>query len=423
MAAVRGRPSAHRFRRAQRRVFAMGSRAFLLAVLLFALWSTACSSAADPSQTTAGDASAGSPPTSAAGEEADEEPWPDGFVPGVSTAGWRTDFTKRIVSLGEIESGGPGKDGIPAIDEPVFTSTGEADRFLAPDEPVMVVRRGADARAYPIQILIWHEIVNDVVGGDAIAVTFCPLCNTALAFERTVGGRVLDFGTTGNLRHSDLVMYDRQTETWWQQASGEAIIGEFVGTTLEPVAASIFSYADFRAAYPTGQVLSRETGHDRPYGQNPYEGYDTGDPFFFRGDVDARLRPTERVVAVVVGDEAVAYPFSRLESVRTVNDAVGGRAIAVFFKPGTRSALDAEAIRNARLVGAGVVFDRSFGGRDLTFRADGDLFRDDETGTRWDIAGRAVSGPLAGSQLESVAHGNHFWFAWAVFRPETRVYG
>lgn len=326
------------------------------------------------------------------------------------------------MNLGEIESGGPGKDGVPSIDVPMFVATREADRFLAADEPVMVVRRGDDARAYPIQILIWHEIVNDVVGGEPVAVTFCPLCNTALAFRRNVGGRVLDFGTTGNLRHYDLVMYDRQTETWWQQASGEAIVGEYVGTTLDPVPASIVAYGDFKASYPSGQVLSREIGYERPYGQNPYERYDSGAPFLFRGKADGRMPPTERMVAVVVGGQAVAYPFSRLEQVRVVNDVVGGRPLLVFFKPGTRSALDAETIRNSRLVGAGVVFDRTLNGQQLTFVADGDLARDQQTGSRWDITELAVSGPLAGSRLEPVTYGNHFWFAWAVFRPETRVY-
>lgn len=135
---------------------------------------------------------------------------------------WRTDFTKHTVPMEEIVSGGPPKDGIPAIDDPDFVSIRDAGRWLDGREPVIVVENAGDARAYPYQILIYHEIVNDVVGGRPLSVTYCPLCNTALVFERRHGERLLDFGTTGRLRHSDMVMYDRQTESWWQQATGEA---------------------------------------------------------------------------------------------------------------------------------------------------------------------------------------------------------
>ena len=348
----------------------------------------------------------------------DAVPWPDltGSDLRFSTSGWSTNFSRTSVKLSEIESGGPGKDGIPPIDNPNFVTTAEADEFLAPDEPVMMLRVGDDARAYPLQILIWHEIVNDIVAGEPVVVTYCPLCNTAIAFRSTVEGRVLDFGTTGNLRHSDLVMYDRQTESWWQQITGEAIVGELVGTTLDFVPAGIVAYSDFKAAAPDGRVLSLQTGHERPYGGNPYVGYDTGSPFLFSGEVDARLRATERVVAVTVDADAAAYPFEILESERVVNDVVGGRPLVVLFKPGARSSLDAETIRDSRQVGTGVVFDRRVGERTLTFLAAGDFAADIETGSQWDITGRAVQGPLAGTQLEPVTHGNHFWFAWAVFR-------
>ncbi|MFQ5875457.1 MAG: DUF3179 domain-containing protein, partial [Dehalococcoidia bacterium] len=187
--------------------------------------------------------------------------------------------------------------------------------WLADNEPVISFELNGDARAYPIQVLIWHEVVNDVVGGVPVVVTFCPLCNTALAFERTLNSTVHDFGTSGMLRFSDLIMYDRQTQTWWQQIGGEAIVGELTGTRLKQLPASIVSWKAFRTSFPGGQVLSRDTGFARDYGRNPYTGYDDVNkpPFLFVGPEDDRLRPVDRVVTVSIGDEAAAYPFLELE--------------------------------------------------------------------------------------------------------------
>lgn len=347
---------------------------------------------------------------------------------------WRTDFSRHTVPLEEIVSGGPPKDGIPAIDKPTFETVRGADRWLDDREPVIVVQHGVEARAYPLQILIWHEIINDRIGDLPIAVTYCPLCNTAIVFDRRHAGRVLDFGTTGRLRHSDLVMYDRQTESWWQQATGEAIVGTLAGDTLRWLDAQTVSWAEFKAAHPDGEVLSRRTGFSRPYGTNPYTGYDAPDgsplPGFFRGKRDNRLPAMERVVAVRVGSETAAYPFSRMREVRVVNDVVGGRALVVFWAPGTASALDASRIASGRDVGASGVFDRRVGCpsktggcRTLTFElGPGGLFRDRETGTTWSLRGIALSGQLRGARLTAIPAGDYFWFAWAAFRPETRVW-
>ncbi len=340
------------------------------------------------------------------------------------TSGWETDFTKNSVSLTEIMSGGPPKDGIPAIDRPEFVGVSAADDWIKPKEPVIFVERGADARAYPLQILIWHEIVNDIVDGVPVTITFCPLCNTAIAFDRRVGARVLDFGTTGRLRFSDLVMYDRQTESWWQQATGEAIIGEFVGTRLVPLPVQIISWDTFKHAFPGGKVLSLHTGHQRPYGQNPYAGYDNIDssPFLYRGPTDARLRPMDRVVTVSIGTDDAAYPFSALQRLHVINDAVAGREIVIFFENGVTSALDQPSIAESRDIGTAGVFERTVSGKTLTFTWTGGRISDQQTGSAWSILGAAVTGPLKGVRLTPVVHGQHFWFAWAVFRPKTRVY-
>ena len=337
---------------------------------------------------------------------------------------WDTDFTKHTVDLGEFISGGPSKDGIPALDEPKFDSIADGEEFLVDREPVIALELNGDARAYPLGILTRHEIANDVVGGVPVAVTFCPLCNSAIVFERELEGVVYDFGVSGFLRNSDLVMFDRQTDSWWQQFTGEAIVGELTGALLEVAPSAIVSWADFKATYPDGRVLSRDTGFGFNYGFNPYVGYDSNEaPFLFTGEIDDRLSPIERVVAIELNGEAVAYPFSLLEEQRVVHDTVGGESIVVFLQPGTASALAEQNIAEARDVGASGVFLPEAAGRSLTFRADGDGFVDDETGSSWNVLGKAVGGPLAGEELEPIVHGDHFWFAWAAFNPETRVFG
>ena len=304
----------------------------------------------------------------------------------VNTAAWETDFSKHTVPLGELTSGGPGKDGIPAIDEPVFEPVEAADGWLEAREPVIELELGSEARAYPLQILIWHEIVNDTVAGLPVAVTFCPLCNTALVFDRRLDSRLLDFGTTGNLRNSDLVMYDRQTESWWQQFGGEAIVGELAGSRLTPVPARIVAWENFARDHPDGQVLSRDTGYPRTYGSNPYGGYDSVDspPFFpAANEGDDRLPPKERVVFLERGEDAVVVPFSVLEQRGTVEVAVGGERLEAIWVPDVRSALDSGDISDGRLVGSADV-------------------RSVETGER-------------------VAFDIPFWFAVAAFRPDVRI--
>lgn len=338
---------------------------------------------------------------------------------------WKTDFSKISVPVKEIVSGGPPKDGIPAIDEPKFESPAEADRWLENSDPVVLVEHGGEVKAYPLAILIWHEIVNDNVGGQPVSVTFCPLCNTALVFDRNVAGRILDFGTTGRLRHSDLIMYDRQTETWWQQAVGEAIVGELLGTVLDFVPANTYAWEMARSLYPDLLVLSRDTGQQRDYGRNPYVGYDdpggTPLPMFFRADEDPRLPAMERVVSVDI-DDGWAVGFKALSEARVINDEVGGLSFAVVWKSGASSAVDRSQISSGRDVGQTAVFDRRVGDRTLTLEWKNESLRDRETGSTWDLAGRALAGPLTGERLRSVPHGNHFWFGWVVFRPDTKVW-
>lgn len=336
-----------------------------------------------------------------------------------------TDFELHTVAYDEILSGGPPKDGIPAIDKPNFLPVEEADEWLEPQEPVVLLQVANVTRAYPVQILMWHEIVNDVVGGVPVAVSFCPLCNTAIAFERTFEGQVLDFGTTGRLRYSNLIMYDRQTETWWQQASGEGIAGKFAGRQLTFLPASIVSWADFKAAHPGGEVLSRDTGFGRRYGQNPYLGYDdvNRSPFLYDGPQPPdQLLPMARVLTLDLNGQAIAYPYQVLEEIHVVNDTVAGTPVAVFWDTGTASALDAGSVAGGRDVGTAVAFSREVQGDTLTFRFQDGSIMDEHTGSEWNVLGQGIAGPLAGAQLEPVVSINHFWFSWAAFRPETRIF-
>ena len=275
-----------------------------------------------------------------------------------------TDFSRHSVDFAEIMSGGPPKDGIPAIDDPVvkpldaFDDDAFADGAIGPREPVISVAVGDDIRAYPLRILMFHEIVNDVIGGIPVAITYCPLCNSAIVFDRRHAGQVLDFGTTGKLRNSDLVMYDRQTESWWQQFLGEAIIGELTGARLRILPSRIESFERFKARAPKGKMLAAPSGWraDR-YGRNPYAGSDSDPrkrPFLYLGRLPPGLAPLERVVSV--GKEAWSFALLRKKRRVTAGDLV------ITWSPGQNSALDSGVIARGRDVGNVVVQRRGAGG-------------------------------------------------------------
>lgn len=343
---------------------------------------------------------------------------------------WRTLWGIRILEFDELGPGCPYRDCIPSIENPRFETVGEAAAVLVDAMPLVHVEVNGDARGYPLDILTRREIVNDVIGGEPIAVTFCPLCNTAIGFKRTIGGEVLEFGVSGLLRNSDLVMYDRATQTLWQQATGRAIIGAYVGARLEKVSASIVSFGQFRGEFPNGLVLSREGG---TYGRNPYVNYDSDEtPFLFRGEIDPRLSGIERVVGIETASPAdgspeyIAYPWSALSERRVINDVRGGAPIAVFWTPGANTALGAANIAEAADIGAAAVFDARIGDIALFFEPNPDdpqTFLDNATGSTWNIFGRAVEGGLEGAQLAPVIHADYFWFAWAAFHPDTEVFG
>jgi len=343
---------------------------------------------------------------------------------GRAFPGWTTDFSRHAVALSEFQDGGPGRDGIPPIDRPRVVSLSAGDGFLAAREPVIAVEAGGETRAYPEQILVWHEIVNDMLGGRPVVVTYCPLCNSALAFDRRLDGRTLTFGTTGKLRNSDLVMWDRQTQSWWQQFTGTALVGELTGAKLAPVNAQVLSWSQFKAAHPDGSVLARPEPSDRPYGTNPYVGYEaapSSQPTFYDGRLDPRFEPLERVSAVFAGDQTAVVGFSELSRDPVIEGTIGGAPLVVLYIRGVASALDERSIADSRDVGTVGVFDPRLAGHTLRFTPVGDAGFRDQTGTTWDVTGRAVDGPKRGSQLQALRHDEQFWFALAAFVPRARL--
>ncbi|MEM9393265.1 MAG: DUF3179 domain-containing protein [Pseudomonadota bacterium] len=267
-----------------------------------------------------------------------------------------TDFEVHSVPLNEIMSGGPGKDGIPALSDPQFVTI-DQKTSIDDREPVIAVEiEGAQPRAYPIRYLMWHEIVNDTVGGVPLAVTFCPLCNSAITFDRRVGDAELTLGVTGKLRKSDMVMYDRETESWWQQAIGEGIVGIYTGEVLIQLPTWMESYAAFKMRNPDGLVMA-EPQWRRAYGRNPYVNYDSSRrPFLYSGEEPPHGIPAlARVVRV--GDQA--WPLERLANVEELTE--GG--VTITWTAGKASALDAERISQGRDVGAIRVRDAE--GRDV----------------------------------------------------------
>ncbi len=345
------------------------------------------------------------------------------------TENWVTDWTQRSIDLTELVVGirvSDPRDRIPPIDEPVFDTIDDGNDWLDDREPGVLLDFNGEQRFYPLAILTRHEIVNDDVGGTPIALTYCPLCNTAIAFDRTVDGTVLRLGTSGLLRNSDLVMWDDVTQSLWQQITGEAIVGSMTGTQLKFLPAAIVSWGDFKSGFPSGVVLSRNLGFGIQYGANPYVGYSqSARPFLFSGEIDNRFPALERVVGVTIGDESKAYPFSIISGERAVNDTLGGTPIVVFWGSAeTADALDGPIIADSQSIGTGVAYERLLDGQVLTFTArdDGD-FTDEQTGSTWNILGQATAGPLAGENLPRVVHRNEFWFAWQAFFSDAAVYG
>lgn len=338
---------------------------------------------------------------------------------------WITNFEKTSVDFSELIPGGPPKDGIPAIVNPKFESNQSASDWVSEREPVISLEINGEAKAYPLQILMFHEIANDELGSKHVLVSFCPLCYSAIVYNRELDNEVHRFGVSGLLRNSDLVMYDQKTESFWEQFTGEAIVGEMLGRKLEPIPSQIISFEQFVEMYPNGKILSKETGFNRPYGKNPYTGYDDIDksPFAFTGEIDDRLPPNEKVIAVKINDEYKAYPYSITWTTRVINDEFNGEKIVVFHLDGAVSSMDEREIAKSKEMGSTGVYNRIINDRELTFRIENrKIIKDDQTNSTWSITGKAIEGDLKGEQLKKEFHGDYFSFALFAFAPDTEIF-
>lgn len=315
-------------------------------------------------------------------------------------------------------------DSIPAIDHPRFLRASKVG-FVRPDEPVIALDwRGYD-RAYPVQILAYHEIVNDVVGGRPIAVTFCPLCNSGVAFSRRVAGRTLTFAVTGQLNFANLVMFDRETVSQWRQLEGVAISGPFKGARLRLVPAQMVSFGEWRAAHPNGLVMRRPP-FPFHYGVDPYHGYDldpTRPSVAARGEpVDPRLPPKWRVVGVTTNGRSVAFPAPMRRSGAEVETArLGDLHLVAFFRYGVAQPEMNYELSMSPKGWSGSVWVARVGPRALRFTVRGGTFVETTTGSVFDLFGRGVTGPLAGEHLLAPPQATAFWFAWSAFYPHTTV--
>jgi hypothetical protein len=319
-----------------------------------------------------------------------------------------TDGTRHTVPLDQIVAGGPPKDGIPSIDNPKFESTGAADRYLKNDGFGLSVEVDGEYRYYPYQILVWHEIVNDTFNDKPLLVTYCPLCFTGIVFERTVDGEPVAFGTSGKLWNSNLVMYDRKTDSYWSQVMGESIVGPKAGTRLKHYPAETIRWDEWRDEHPDGEVLSRDTGIRRDYTRDPYGNYyENQDVMFPLTNNDDRLSVKTRIFGVRINDQRKAYPWSTIENERLIEDTVGGEPILIVYDEDS---------------GSSKGFKRTLDGEVLDFRLDDGVLKDVNTDSEWSFDGEAVGGELQGETLEPIVLEGGYWFSWAAAFPQTELY-
>ncbi len=346
---------------------------------------------------------------------------------------WKTDTTLRNVELSEIILLMT-RGGFPAIDYPKFIGKESGMTAFFKHEPVIAVVVNNEAKAYPLNMLTMHEMTNDSLGGLAILPTYCPLCNSSIVYNRTLKHNDktynLDFEVSGMLRHSDMIMADKQTETWWQQLSGKGIVGELYEAELEIIPSMVISVEEFFTRYPKGKILSPNTGtsSEDDYGTNPYVGYDNPEntpykSFYKSDDINDRLPPMERIISVGENELYKIYPFSKLMEEGVINDNFNNNRFVLFYKSETVSILDQAEIAASKNIGSATVFYAELGGNFLNFEIKDNQIIDKNTKSTWDITGLCIKGKLKGKTLRPMIHGNHFAFAWLSFHPDSMIYG
>jgi len=317
-----------------------------------------------------------------------------------------TNGIKHIVPLDKIKSGGPPKDGIPSIDKPNFVTASDAN-FVSDNDLVIGLIINGETKAYPLFILVWHEIVNDIVGDVPVAVTYCPLCFTNQVFERTINEQVTEFGTSGKLYNSNLVMYDRNTNSQWSQAIGIAITGELTGQKLKRVPFDVAKWSDWKTLYPETLVLTTKTGHIRAYGSDPYGDYYTDPQIIFPVEnKDDRLHPKEIILGFDNGNIHKAYKLADVEEKKVINDKIGDKNLLLV-------SLYPEMTRAFNRVVDDIILEFQY--------IDGKII-DTQTNSQWNLEGEAIEGQLIGKKLEREVFNPGFWFEWIAFHPDSLVY-
>jgi len=337
---------------------------------------------------------------------------------------WKTDFSKSAIDMDQLIDGGMGRDGILPIDDPIFVPVADVD-WLGDRSPVILLEMDDEVRAYPLAVLMRHEIVNDEIDGLPIAITFCPLCYSPVVYERRIEGETLRLGVTGYLYKSGFIMWDDKTESWWTQFTGTAIVGEYIGQMLPMVASQVVGYETYIERYPEGFVLVGDRNQpDMMYGRNPYINYDSSNmPFMFDGNPDDRMSSTGWVLTAVIEGQPVAYPYTLLAQDVVINHSVDGVPVVAFWKVGAASPLDKAEIDQSRETGMAALYSPVVDGQVLTFTHEGSTISDEQTGSTWNIYGEAVAGPLMGTELSYIDCSPRLWFAWAETHPDTIVYG
>jgi hypothetical protein len=347
--------------------------------------------------------------------------------------GWSTDTTLHTVQLDELTMA-VAKDALPTLDFPKFITKNDPAFNFYEHEPVIEISYNGESKAYPLSLLTMFELSNDSIGGEQVMITYCPMCNSAMVFNRKVKrdskDYLLHFGISGLLMHNDMIMYDKETNSWWEQLMGEAIVGELAGTELKMMRALIISVKDYFDRYPQGKILSpedlylisSETGH-RPFHHLNHDNNHLDSTYYLPEKVDPRLPPLERVFDIHVENHSMIYPFTSIAKKEVINEVFENMNFVIFYHKDMVSVLDEDDFKKSKKIGSATAFRRDLDGVIYTFKKKANYFVDDQTGSVWDITGYCKEGSLKGKQLWIIPHSNHFAFAYLAFFPDATIYG
>lgn len=346
---------------------------------------------------------------------------------------WKTDTSNHTVALSDLTLA-TAKNSLPTLDYPKFIHKNDKGYNFYEHEPVICISFNGRSKAYPLSLLTMYELSNDSLGGEELMITYCPMCNAAMVFNRRVKTKeksyLLDFSISGILMHNDMVMYDRQTETWWEQLMGEAIVGELAGTELKMMRALIISAKDYFDRFPDGLILSpsdlktiTKRHNHKPFYHMDHDKRNIDSSYYLPEKVDPRLPPLERVLDIHVEGHTKIYPFEEIAKKQVINDVFDNMNFVIFYHGETVSVLDEDKLSKSKKTGSATAFRSNLDGVNYTFHKSGNYFADDQTGSIWDITGYCREGSLKGKQLWILPHSNHFAFAYLAFFPDAEIYG